>query len=699
MADIPLAQDDKGNVIGWDGKSWRPPDDIAEDATGRRAYRFGRTWQIGPETAAPLAGALPSNDSLLDKGRVVGTAAVQGATDAIRMPSAIDDLGMSGMNWLLRKVGLISKTREQQEAALRRAGVTPLRDVLPSVTKTVESVGIPTDPRAEAKRLGVEYTPGMEAVSSGVRTATGAALTGGGLPMSILSGVGAGVGRRIGGETGELVGAIGFPLAATGVGILARAGTRAARSVTQPFTERGRQAMADRAILEAAGDTPQNLAASMRTAPLPGQPATLGQLTGNRGLLDAEYVLHGKLPAIEDAYRRTSQLAGQEMRSLAPLTERQGSEALRAALTTARQSAHAKASAAFRPIDAAMAGLKTPRNDFAAVMKPFFRDLSKAELDDIPGNIRGTINMLAQTKAVTNGQPVSLKTFRLKEITGLRSTVASAAREALQAGNANRHRLLTGIVGKLDEYVDSVVPQFVPGYSKARDTWRQFKRAYDKDPELGVLFAKNADGSYKIPASEVGSRVLRMSPEAIGRLAKLPGIKPRLRDWLAAEWTERAVTANAAARVSGEPVLHGALKFRQDYAHIFKAAFDANDLRRADSIIEALKMPTMAEFGQRRFGSPTYNKFVKGTLIEGMIGRILGHIPGGGMLNQAVGSWIYSRPIAELEAKIAESLLNPQSTVARLLHSKATPGNLKLLSRYWRMTPVIAAPAASRGEE
>ena len=45
---IPLAINDKGDVLGWDGEKWRAPDGTAVTTAGRKAYRFGIVWQIAP---------------------------------------------------------------------------------------------------------------------------------------------------------------------------------------------------------------------------------------------------------------------------------------------------------------------------------------------------------------------------------------------------------------------------------------------------------------------------------------------------------------------------------------------------------------------------------------------------------------------------------------------------------------------------
>lgn len=82
-------------------------------------------------------------------------------------------------------------------------------------TKPLQAMGLPTDPDAEAKRLGAEMTPARKALASGARVGAEVATMGGGVLPSLLSGVGAGLGRAAtGSEWGEIAGAIATPVVA-----------------------------------------------------------------------------------------------------------------------------------------------------------------------------------------------------------------------------------------------------------------------------------------------------------------------------------------------------------------------------------------------------------------------------------------------------------------------------------------------------
>lgn len=180
----------------------------------------------GPKTGRELSasetklmGLDPSGPgSLLNKARVLGTSAIGGASSAIDFPltaaAGIDDLGMRGTNWVMRKLGLTSMNLDQLRERRRKAGYELAEDYRPSITKAAEYIGIPTDEKAEATRLKEPWTPTLEALTSGVRTATGAATLGAGPLVSALAGAGAGTGRAVGGDAGEIAGAFFAPMAA-----------------------------------------------------------------------------------------------------------------------------------------------------------------------------------------------------------------------------------------------------------------------------------------------------------------------------------------------------------------------------------------------------------------------------------------------------------------------------------------------------
>lgn len=687
MAEIPLAQDDKGNVIGFDGERWRAPDDIAKDASGKRAFRFGQTWQIEPDKAqrnvAPAA--TPAEDEFGN------TAAIAAAGAAKGLRSGLDPRGpaMLGMRLFPPLQSALEMVGADKAVADLKAA-DPINYVrqMPGVGRFMPSPELAetySDQNKTAKALGAEMTPvrkmlstGAEIFGSAVPMMVNPAMAGYAAAGALTGALGEQLGAHVEGvgpEAGKIAGSMLPALVSPGIA-LARRGAGLAKDMTAPFTDKGLQGMADRAVLEASGQTPQQLAASLKPPALASQPATLGQRTANRGLLDAEYALHGKTPLIEDSYRTTARLAGDEMKALAGTTERSGSEALRGALSSVYQKEKAMVTPAIDRVKEGLKSINAKGDALANYVDSYAGNLSQARRKWLADAGLGDLKKLAESKSVA-----------LNEIDDVLAGMKAAVRD-MPAGTPQKLE-----VGKFVSHMQQGMEKIVPDMGPAYRQYAQFKADFDSNKLIGKLFARNTDRTFKIPASEIGDTLRRMPAEAIERAASTsPGVKRAMRDYIAAAWQESSTTANAATRASGAPSFASALKFRQDNDAIFRAAFSKDDLARADKIMKALEAPTLPEFGQRRFGSPTYNKFQKATLIEGIVGKWLGNIPGGGMINQALGNFVFSKPIAQLEQKIAEALLSPDQTVARLLTMKATPANVRLFSSY--LSPRPLAPVA-----
>lgn len=537
-----------------------------------------------------------------------------------------------------------------------------------------------SSPEKTAAAVGAEMTP-LRRGLAGAGEIAGAMIPGIGLgPIGPMLKFGAasaalgGIGAATGSETAKTIGAL-SPLIFSPVAGLARTGKNVARDAAAPFTESGLQGMADRALLEASKQTPQQLAASLKPNPLPGVPASLGQRTGNRGLLDAEYALHAKSPLIEDSYRTTARLAGDEMGALAGTSERAGSEALRKALSSTYQKEKAMVVPDIDRVKEGLKSINAKGDALANYVDSYTAGLSQARQKWLLDAGLGDLKKLSESKAVA-----------LNEVDDVLAQMKAAVRD-MPAGTPQK--LEVGkFVSHMQQGMEGIVPNMGPAYRQ----YAQFKADFDSNKLIGKLFARNTDRTFKIPASEIGDTLRRMPAEAIERAASTsPQIKKAMRDYIAAAWQEASTTANAATRASNSPSFPAALKFRQDNDAIFRAVFSKEDLARADKILNALEGPTLPEFGQRRFGSPTYNKATSGSLLGGLVGRMLGKIPGGGMLNQALGNLVFSKTGAQLEQKIAEALLNPDSTVARLLTMKATPQSANLLSRYLSQAGISTA--------
>lgn len=190
-------------------------------ATFRFQTKDGREFEVeAPDEAAALkifqaetAPAAPEKDVALNTLRIAGTGAVQGVANVGDTAKKI--LGEP-------PGGRLFKPGEQWTGA--------------GGTKPLQAIGLPTDPEAEAKRLGAEMTPARKALTSGARVGAEVAMMGGGVLPSLLAGTGAGLGRAItGSEWGELAGSIAAPIVA---GRLVKAMSPKAPSMSELRTQR-----------------------------------------------------------------------------------------------------------------------------------------------------------------------------------------------------------------------------------------------------------------------------------------------------------------------------------------------------------------------------------------------------------------------------------------------------------------------------
>lgn len=667
-----------------DGKIYRvdvpqgmKPEDVVEQFGRDMGWGKSRLQDTADTAVITAAGAAKGAKEAVNPLKLFGGLAALGATGPGMAPQAMEYLGTSPQKlaaWAERNAPYLDAARAYETAN-------------PGIAKAYEDVTgarITDAPDAAAAKRKAEMTPLRKGLAAAAEIAGGsipfiaAGPVGPALKFTGASAALGGLGEMAGGDTGKIIGSM-LPLMAAPVAggtRLARRGVSKLGNIAAPFTEKGLQDLADKAILEASGTTAQKLAAAMKDAPLKGQPATLGQRTANRGLLDAEYTLHPKVSGIEDSYRATSRLAGNEMSAMAGTSERQGSEALRSALTGIYQQEKALVTPDVEKVKESLKTIAAKGKAIKAHIKGYTEDLSMARQKWLADAGLGDLKTLAKGKTVT-----------LNEVDDVLSAMKAKVRE-MPAGSPEKLE-----VGKFVAHMQDGMEKIVPGMGPAYAQYAQFKADFDSNKLIGKLFARNPDRTFKIAPSDIGDTLRKMPAEAIERVAQMsPEVKKAGRDWLAAAWREKAVTANQDTRVANAPNLAATLKFRQDNDAAFRAFMSPEELAKADKIIEALKGPTLAEYGQRRFGSPTRDKSVKATLLSGMLDKIISRVPGGSMLNKIGGNVVYGKTLEQLDQKIADALLSPEQTIARLLAKeivKPSPQRARLLAA--KLAPVSAA--------
>lgn len=672
----------KLKITGPDGQTYivEAPDNIdpasaAEKFGQDMGWGKSRLQDIGDTAVITAAGASKGAKEAVNPLKLFGGLASLGATGPGMAPQAMEALGTSPQK--------LAAWAERNAPAIDPAKAYELGN--PNVAKGYESLTgarISDDPEVAAGKRQAEMTPLRKGLAAAAEIAGGsipfvaAGPVGPALKFAGASAALGGLGEMAAGAPGRTIGMM-APLLGAPIAGAVRLARQSGGRIAAPFTEKGLQELADKAILEASGTTAQKLAAAMKEPALAGQPATLGQRAVNRGLLDAEYTLHSKVPALEDSYRATSRLAGDQMATMAGKTERQGAEGLRKALTGTYQREKALVTPDIDRVKESLKTISAKGDALKGHIKAYTEDLSQARQKWL--NDAGLSDIQALTKA---------KTVPLNEIDDFLAAMKTKVRD-MPAGSPEKLE-----VGKFVSHMQGGMEKIVPDMGAAYSQYRQFKSEFDSNKLIGKLFARNTDRTFKIPPSEIGDALRKMPAEAIERVAKTsPEIKKAGRDWLLAAWREKSVTANQTTRTADAPNLAAALKFRQDNEAAFNAFMTAGERAQADKIIEALKGPTLAEHGQRRFGSPTMDKFAKGTLLSGAMDRVINRIPVAGMINKMAGGAVYGKTPEQLNQKVVEALLNPDQTIARLLAAEAKKPNPRKLGRLLgaKFAPVAGA--------
>lgn len=228
--DIPLAADDKGNILGFDGQQWRAPDGVASNDAGIKAYRFGDKWQIEPERG----------DEAVNTAAIAGAGVIKGASEGfnpVRVGQGAHAIVSNMFPFLKNAPGFaqapaaaeqLAPKTQGADIALQMPGVSNFATAMKGLTGA-DMATAPRTPEAAANAAGAEMTP-LRRLLAKTGEYTGAALpfmAMGGNPLSNLgwaaaSGLGAGIGNEAGGKAGEMIGAFAPLLMRAGATGLAR---------------------------------------------------------------------------------------------------------------------------------------------------------------------------------------------------------------------------------------------------------------------------------------------------------------------------------------------------------------------------------------------------------------------------------------------------------------------------------------------
>lgn len=240
MADIPIVRNDKGDVLGWDGKEWRAPDSVAQHPSGRKAYLFGQQWQVDPEQSETLntlattgAGVIKGASEAMNPALLGSNLATlgQGVLRSIPGMAPIANMTRGAAGDISKGLREAAPRTQGADIALRMPGVSNLADAMKGAG--VDMAAAPRTPEA----VGAEMTPLRRALAN-VGEGVGGALPFAGMGVAqtlgygALSGAGAAAGEEVGGSTGKLVGALAAPIIGARVGA-----SRAAKAYNRPPSE------------------------------------------------------------------------------------------------------------------------------------------------------------------------------------------------------------------------------------------------------------------------------------------------------------------------------------------------------------------------------------------------------------------------------------------------------------------------------
>lgn len=238
-------------IEGPDGKTYRIEGD--GDAETLAKNFTAQMWpNIGKDTGINAA---------VNTARIAGTGAIQG----------VANVGDEAKRLLGPPPGaMLFKPGEQWQGS---GGTRPL-----------QAIGLPTDPAAEAKRLGVPMTPARADLTSGARIAAETATMGARAAPAALAGMFGAAGHAVGGETGAAAASIAGPLKLLATSRMI-AGRSAAKAAPPPTTSQLYQ-QADNAF------------ADMRAA---GAVVDAPALQNFKARIDADLSRQGYRPALDPA--------------------------------------------------------------------------------------------------------------------------------------------------------------------------------------------------------------------------------------------------------------------------------------------------------------------------------------------------------------------------------------------------------------
>lgn len=244
-----------------------------------------------------------------------------------------------------------------------------------------------------------------------------------------------------------------------------------------------------------------------------GNPAALRaelDLERNRRLTDASVETRNA----QDAFDRATQ-------GLRPVMTGEGRGAnIRTALENASAEARNIVRAAWEPIDrnrTTQVDMAPLADEFAGVnqnMSVAERGRFRPDEANIPARLSGEREIApavrdAEGNVVTPAQTETI-TQPINEVTGLRSALTDASREARTAGRANEARIIDDHVAALDRYLDDAVPeQLRTEYDAARAATRDYNDRFTRPQSAIAQTLDRTEGRYTQPDNAVAAKFVQ----------------------------------------------------------------------------------------------------------------------------------------------------------------------------------------------
>jgi hypothetical protein len=715
-------------IDGPDGKTYRVDVPVGMDPESV-VDQFGADMGWSPTKPVRFPAPAASKEADLgDKIAILGAGFIRGGNNAMNpallasglsrlgqgvlktLPGPLSNITQKGADDLTATLEEASKKTQGADIALSMPGVSNFAAAMK--TAGADPAKAPRSAQQAAKERGVTLTPELQFLANIAEGVGGALpLAPLGLPAALgygaLSGVGAGVGEVVGGETGKFIGSLAPALVAPGVN-LARYGAR----VTEQMRPAGQRAVAERIVRESANDPTHAAATLGRPQPtIPNAGFTGAEMSGDRGLLSLQRAYMQRPGAVVGG-----EYAGSNIPDAFLAARAQQNAALGRSLN--RMGAGASTD------DASVALARSMRE---RTYEPVLRDETRAwdAFRQTSGNqvfdadplhrawnaLRRQPNVRPDRDLVPSREYKKLQSVfergaaDLDEIQSIRSGLNDAVRAAEKAGERNRARVIREHRQVLDNYIDNLPvrdPTTLDLYQRARGITRAKKTAFD-DSRVGTVFERTG-ARYDLEASRVAKeafksreslsdalRLSRANPEILSHLRR--NFATRLLDYARTSRTELATGDRVLSRASIQNFLDDPVN---QYAR--QQLYGSEAGRRVWGRIEdAVRRMDATDAAKPRVGSNTSYDVQRGALLDGILMRWTGNLSGGvgpTIINRFTKALLNSS-IQEIDGMVAAILLNPSAT--RLALSRPTPANLNLLRSISFRSPLPGALAAGAG--